>query len=140
MKNFVLAGIAGGITDFLLGWVLYGIVFYDFFGGGEPNMAMITGGCFSFGFLMSYILVGLAGISGFGKGAELYFAEIVAEKRLENKDIRLEAAIPCRSRLASLMRNDAARKLLLSCTEIGVYGEKCTPEGWFLSSFTTHWR
>ena len=69
MKNFVLAGIAGGITDFLLGWVLYGIVFYDFFGGGEPNMAMITGGCFSFGFLMSYILVGLAGISGFSKGA-----------------------------------------------------------------------
>jgi len=69
-------------------------------------------------------------ISGFGKGAELYFAEIVAEKRLENKDIRLEAAIPCRSRLAGLMRNDAARKLLLSCTEIGVYGEKCTPDAY----------
>ena len=69
MKNFVLGGIAGGITDFLLGWLFYGIVFFDYFGGQEPNMAFITAGCFSFGFLMSYILIGLAGISGFGKGA-----------------------------------------------------------------------
>lgn len=67
-------------------------------------------------------------ISGFGAGAELYFAEIIAEKRLENKNIRLEAAIPCRGRLSRLLRNDAARRLLLACTEIGVYGEKCSPE------------
>lgn len=68
MKNFILAGLAGGITDFLLGWLLYGMLFYDYFGGGEPNLGLIAAGCFSFGFLMSYVYVGLAGISGFAGG------------------------------------------------------------------------
>ena len=68
MKNFLLAGIAGGITDFLLGWLLYGMLFREYFGGGEPNLGLIAAGCFSFGFLMSYIYVGLAGIASFVNG------------------------------------------------------------------------
>lgn len=68
VKNFVLAGIAGGITDFLLGWLLYGMLFRDYFGGGEPNLGLIAGGCLFFGFLMSYIFVGLAGIASFAGG------------------------------------------------------------------------
>jgi len=68
MKNFILAGIAGGITDFLLGWLLYGMLFRDYFGGGEPNLGMIAGGCLFFGLLMAYVLVGLAGIASFAGG------------------------------------------------------------------------
>jgi len=26
-KNFVVSGLAGGIADFLLGWLFYGIIF-----------------------------------------------------------------------------------------------------------------
>ena len=55
-KNFVIAGMAGGITDFLLGWLFYGMLFREYFGAGEPNLAFIFMGCLSFGFLMSYIL------------------------------------------------------------------------------------
>jgi hypothetical protein len=68
MKNFLLAGVAGGITDFLLGWLLYGMLFHEYFGGGEPNLGLIAAGCLSFGFLMSYIYVGLAGIASFAGG------------------------------------------------------------------------
>jgi hypothetical protein len=68
MKNFLLAGIAGGITDFLLGWLLYGMLFHDYFGGEEPNLGLIAAGCLCFGFLMSYIYVGLAGIASLAGG------------------------------------------------------------------------
>ena len=68
MKNFILAGIAGGIIDFLLGWLLYGMLFRDYFGGGEPNLGLIAGGCLFFGLLMAYILVGLSGTRSFAGG------------------------------------------------------------------------
>lgn len=63
VKNFLLAGIAGGITDFLLGWLFYGMLFHDFFGGQEPNLTYIFAGCMTFGFLLSYIYVGWTGIN-----------------------------------------------------------------------------
>lgn len=68
MKNFIICGIVGGIADFLLGWVFYGMLFRDYFGGGEPNLGLIAGGCFCFGFLMSYIYTGLAGIASLSGG------------------------------------------------------------------------
>lgn len=68
MKNFWLAGIAGGITDFILGWLLYGMLFRDYFGGGEPNLGLIFGGCLAFGFLISYIFVRWANILTFATG------------------------------------------------------------------------
>lgn len=58
LKNFFVAGIAGGIVYYLLGWLFYGIVFFDYFGGEMPvNMAFIALGCFSVAFLISYVFV-----------------------------------------------------------------------------------
>lgn len=70
MKNFLLAGIAGGITDFLLGWLLYGMLFREYFGGAEPNLGLIFAGCLSFGFLMSYIYVRWANLVTFMSGLQ----------------------------------------------------------------------
>jgi len=67
-KNFLAAGIAGGITDFLLGWLLYGMLFRDYFGGKEPNLGLIFGGCLMFGFLMSYIYVRWANLVTLSSG------------------------------------------------------------------------
>ncbi|WP_309641367.1 hypothetical protein [Flavobacterium sp.] len=69
VKNFLLAGLAGGITDFLLGWLFYGILFHDYFGGSEPNLTYIFAGCMSFGFLLSYVYVRWANITTLMAGA-----------------------------------------------------------------------
>jgi hypothetical protein len=68
IKNFVIAGIAGGITDFLLGWVFYGMLFREYFGGEEPNLTFIFLGCMAYGFFMSYLLVNLANMVTFASG------------------------------------------------------------------------
>ena len=70
VKNFLLAGLAGGITDFLLGWIFYGMLFHDFFGGSEPNLVYIFAGCMTFGFLLSYIYVRWANITTLMAGAK----------------------------------------------------------------------
>lgn len=70
VKNFLLAGLAGGITDFLLGWLFYGILFHDYFGGAEPNLTFIFAGCMTFGFLISYIYNKWANISTLITGAK----------------------------------------------------------------------
>lgn len=70
VKNFLLAGLAGGITDFLLGWLFYGILFHDYFGGAEPNLTFIFAGCMTFGFLISYIFNKWANISTLITGAK----------------------------------------------------------------------
>lgn len=58
LKNFFVAGIAGGIAYYLVAWLLYGTLFFDYFGGKMPlNMAFIALGCFSVAFLISYIFV-----------------------------------------------------------------------------------
>ncbi len=31
VKNFIVGGIVGGIVDFLLGWLFYGMLFKDIF-------------------------------------------------------------------------------------------------------------
>jgi hypothetical protein len=68
-KNFLVAGLAGGITDFLLGWLLYGMLFMDYFGGTQPaHMEFIALGCLTFGFLISYIYVRWANLLTFGTG------------------------------------------------------------------------
>ncbi|MGL2964277.1 hypothetical protein ACSVH2_10705 [Flavobacterium sp. RSB2_4_14] len=57
VKNFLIGGIVGGITDFLLGWLFYGILLIDFFPPmkGTENMLFIFLGCMSFGFLISFV-------------------------------------------------------------------------------------
>jgi len=70
VKNFLLAGIAGGITDFLLGWVFYGMLFHEYFGSANPNLPFIFGGCLFFRLLVSYIYVKWAQIGTFMPGAK----------------------------------------------------------------------
>ena len=59
VKNFIVGGIVGGIADFLMGWLIWGILLKDTFpkpeGAGPENMTFIFLGCMSFGFLISYI-------------------------------------------------------------------------------------
>lgn len=64
LKNFIAGGILGGITDFLLGWVFYGMLFKDIYPENEnTNLTFIFLGCMTFGFLMSYIFTKWAGIT-----------------------------------------------------------------------------
>lgn len=65
LKNFIICGIAGGIADWLLGWLFYGEIFKIFFpmDEGTMNMGMITLGCFTVGFFIAYILLKWANIS-----------------------------------------------------------------------------
>jgi hypothetical protein len=56
VKNFLITGVVGGIVDFLLGWLFYGILFKDIYPPSEnQNMTFIFLGCMAFGFLMAYI-------------------------------------------------------------------------------------
>lgn len=69
LKNFIIGGIVGGIVDWLLGWLFYGIIFKDTFPSGETmNMMMITLGCFTTGFFISYIFIQWAAISNIVTG------------------------------------------------------------------------
>ena len=71
VKNFIIGGIVGGIANFLLGWLFYGELFAEHFGGGHPdNMPFITLGCLTFGFFVSFIFSKWAQISTFATGAK----------------------------------------------------------------------
>ena len=70
-KTFIIAGLVGGIVDWLLGWLFYGIIFADKFPqpDAESNaMLYITLGCFTYGFFISYIYNKWANISTFSTG------------------------------------------------------------------------
>jgi hypothetical protein len=64
VKNFIVGGIVGGIVDFLLGWLFYGILFKDTF-PESPDMKLeyIFLGCMTFGFFVSFIFTRWAGIT-----------------------------------------------------------------------------
>lgn len=63
-KNFLVSGIAGGIVNFLLGWLFYGIIFKDIYPENEnPNLLFIFFGCMTFGLFMAYIFTKWAGIT-----------------------------------------------------------------------------
>lgn len=67
VKNFIVGGIVGGLADFLMGWLVYGIILKDAFpkpeGAGPENMMFIFLGCMCFGFLLSYIFAQGEGVS-----------------------------------------------------------------------------
>ena len=72
-KNFLVAGIVGGIVDFLLGWLFYGTLFKDTFPQPEESsqtMLFIFLGCLAFGLFISYIYNQWAQISTFATGAK----------------------------------------------------------------------
>lgn len=71
VKNFIVGGIVGGIVDFLLGWVVYGMLLHDMMPvepGAKENLLFIFLGCLSFGFLISWVFSLGEGISNVGTG------------------------------------------------------------------------
>ena len=78
VKNFLVAGFIGGIVDFLLGWVLYGMLFKDIYPQNEETkLHFIFFGCLTFGLLISFIFTKWAGITnpltGLSAGATIGF-------------------------------------------------------------------
>lgn len=70
-KNFLISGIVGGIVDFLLGWLFYGILFKDTFPSeGKENMLFIFLGCMTFGLFLAYIFTKWAGITTLTTGLQ----------------------------------------------------------------------
>lgn len=72
IKNFVIAGIVGGIVDFFLGWLFYGMLFKDFFPQDEATMKLefIFMGCLIYGLFISFIFTKWAGITQAATGAK----------------------------------------------------------------------
>ncbi len=75
VKNFIIGGIVGGIVDFLMGWLIWGILLKDTFpkpeGAGAENMMFIFLGCLFFGFLLSYVFSQGEGISNVAAGVKM---------------------------------------------------------------------
>jgi hypothetical protein len=72
-KNFLISGIVGGIVDFFLGWIFYGMLFKNSFPQPEENsnaMVMIFLGCITFGLFIAYIYTKWAQISTAITGAK----------------------------------------------------------------------
>jgi len=72
-KDFLIAGIVGGIVDFLLGWLFYGIIFKNTFPQPEEStntMLFIFLGCITFGLFVAYIYTRWAQISTAATGAK----------------------------------------------------------------------
>jgi hypothetical protein len=56
VKNFLISGIVGGLVNFLLGWVLYGMLFKDLYPQNENmNLMFIFLGCMTLGLFIAYI-------------------------------------------------------------------------------------
>ena len=70
LKKFIVGGILGGLVDWVLGWLFYGMIFKNTFPMNDStmNMVMITAGCFTFGFFISYLFTGLTSISNLTTG------------------------------------------------------------------------
>lgn len=56
-KNLIYSGIVGTLVYFLLGWIVYDILFPDILNGPEPSMAWIFLGCLVYAFFYATILV-----------------------------------------------------------------------------------
>jgi hypothetical protein len=70
-KNFLVSGVVGGIVNFLLGWLLYGIVFESQFPvTGEMNVTMIVLGSLVGSLFIAYIFAKWAHISNWKTGIQ----------------------------------------------------------------------
>jgi len=64
VKNFLVSGVVGGIVNFLLGWVFYGMLFKDIYPEGENmNLLFTFLGCLTSGLFIAYIFTKWAGIT-----------------------------------------------------------------------------
>lgn len=71
-KTFILAGLVGGIVNWLLAWLSYGIILADYFPQPSENtrsILFIFLGCLSLGFFLSYFYNRWAQISTTSTGA-----------------------------------------------------------------------
>ena len=57
LKKFIIGGLAGGVVNYLLGWLFYGVLFTEQFPSDaeEMNMLFIVLGCMTFAFMYAYI-------------------------------------------------------------------------------------
>ena len=57
VKNILVAGIVGAIADFLLGWIIWGMILHDANdpNAGKENLAIIACGSLCYGLLLSYV-------------------------------------------------------------------------------------
>jgi uncharacterized membrane protein len=73
-KNFLMSGLAGGITYFLLGWLFYGMLLVDVIPQppeqGAEHMFLIFLGSITFGLFLAYIYTKWALISTAATGAQ----------------------------------------------------------------------
>lgn len=72
-KNFLVAGIVGGIVNFLLGWLFYGFLFLDYFPNQAENntdLIYIFLGCTMYGLFVAYIYTKWAQITTAMTGAK----------------------------------------------------------------------
>lgn len=72
-KNFLVSGLVGGVADFFLGWLFYGIIFKDTFPQPEEStntMLFIFLGCIVFGLFLAYIFTKWAQITTAVTGAK----------------------------------------------------------------------
>ncbi|WMW77251.1 hypothetical protein RF683_07050 [Flavobacterium sp. 20NA77.7] len=71
-KNFIIGGIAGGIINFFLGWIFYGMLFKDLYPQtGNENLLFVFLGCLTFGFLVSQITINWAQAIDFSSGLKV---------------------------------------------------------------------
>ena len=72
-KSFIISGFVGGIVNFLLGWVFYGMLFKDSFPQPSESdssaMAFIAVGAFSVAFFIAFVFGHWAQISTLKTGA-----------------------------------------------------------------------
>nr|WP_298656934.1 hypothetical protein [uncultured Flavobacterium sp.] len=71
-KNFIIGGILGGIVNFILGWIFYGMLFKDLYPQtGNENLLFVFLGCLAFGFLLSQIIINWAQAIDFSSGIKV---------------------------------------------------------------------
>ena len=64
VKKILVSGAVGGIINFLLGWVFYGILFKEIYPEGENmNLIFTFLGCLTYGLLIAYVFIKWAGIT-----------------------------------------------------------------------------
>lgn len=71
-KNFIVGSIVGSIVYFLLGWLVYGILFKDIYSSEEfpHSLLFVFLGCLFFASLVSYVFVKWANITQWTTGAK----------------------------------------------------------------------
>jgi len=66
-KSLLYSGVVGTIVYYLLGWLVYGVIFPDL-AGGEENSLFILLGCLFYAFIFAVMLNRWTSISKFSSG------------------------------------------------------------------------